>query len=103
MTTPTEIHVADLPALLAERGIKIGYRLTVAAPKGAVDANIKNLLARHKPTLVGALARADSFGNPAIDYAHVLTLDRQGFDWATGEQHRQPGDDDDPEPARAAP
>lgn len=95
MTTPTMIHVADLPALFAERGIKIGYRLTVAAPKGAVDAHVKHLLARHKPTLVEALARADAFGNPAVGYADILAWDRQGFDWATGKQRRQPGDDGD--------
>lgn len=103
MTTPAMIHVADLPALLAERGIKIGYRLTIAAPKGSIDAEMKHLLTRHKPTLVEALARADAFGNPAIGYGDILTWDRQGFDWATGEQHRQPGDDGDDHEADAGP
>jgi len=95
MTPATAIHLADLPALLAERGIEIGYRMTVAAPKGAVDANLKRLLQKHKAALVEALARAEAFGNPEIDYSRVLTWDRQLFDWATGEQHRQPGDDGD--------
>jgi len=89
-----DIHLADLPALLAERGVAIGYRLTVSAPKGAVDAELKRLLRKHRPALVEALARADVFANPDIGYADILTWDRQLFDWETGEQHRQPGDDD---------
>lgn len=96
--TPADIHLADLPALLAERGIEIGYRMTVAAPKGAVDASLKRLLQKHKAALVEALARAEAYGNPEIDYSRVLTWDRQLFDWATGEQHRQPGDDGDDKP-----
>lgn len=93
MNTSQDLHVADLPAILAERGVEIGYRLTVAAPKGAVDDDLRRLLKKHRPTLAEALARAEAYNNPKITYAHVLTWDGQGFDWADGVQKLDLDDD----------
>jgi hypothetical protein len=80
------MHPADLPALLASRGIRLGYRLTLDAPKGAVDPELRCQLEQFKPVLVEALARAELAGIGADRFADLLTLDRQGFDWAAGQQ-----------------
>ena len=80
------MHPADLPALLADRGIPLGYRLTIDAPKGEVDAELRCQLERFNPVLVQALARAELVGIGADRFADLLTLDRQGFDWAAGQE-----------------
>jgi hypothetical protein len=79
------VHPADLLDALAGRGIVLGYRLTLDGPTGAVDAELRNELARLKPLLAEALARAERLGLGADRTADVLTRDAGGFDWSTGE------------------
>jgi hypothetical protein len=79
------MHPADLPDLLADRGVRLGYRLTLDAPKGAVDATLRRHLERFKPLLAEALARADRLGLGPERFADVLPLDADGFDWGAGE------------------
>lgn len=102
MSTPQDPHIADLPALLAGRGVVIGYRLTIAAPKEALDDDLRRLLKKYRPVLVEALARAETLGNPAVTFAHVLTCDRDGFDWSGGEQKLEFSTDADDDGLRAA-
>lgn len=99
MSVPANLHIADLPAILVKRGVELGVRLTVAAPEGAVDDELRKLLTKHRRLLLQALIRAESFGR---DYAEVLTWDDDGFDWATGEQAAPLDDDRDRDPPEAA-
>lgn len=80
--TPSDDAMEQLAAL----GIRLGYRLTVAAPKGAVDDNIRHLLARNKAAFVASLALDDLRANPPADAANFPSLDADGFDWRQGEQ-----------------
>lgn len=80
------MHIADLPEALAERGIKLGYRLTIDAPTGAVDEELRELLKRHKPALVEALARCDAAGFDLSRFGELAYLDADGFNWASGKQ-----------------
>ena len=84
------MHPADLLDLLADRDIRLGYRLTLDSPTGAVDAELRCHLERFKPLLAEALARADQLGLGPERFTEVFMLDADGFDWSTGEAKEVP-------------
>jgi hypothetical protein len=82
---PTAIHPADLADAVPD-GIRLDVRLVVADPDNTVGPDLRAALTRHKPILVEAVGRAIQLGLGPDGWRRVLTLDRQGFDWAHGRQ-----------------